>query len=863
MGVVKNLGLVKAIQVGTTEPINTNILWFDENIDLHKYFDTTLGIWRVLSANNDALFGNNTILKSDVAGIPLALTIPEDTIIGRKSGDVIDALTPTEVLGVLGITATIPELNFVGGVTSPIQTQIDNLHRIDDFDEVVISGLTAPTSANLTHTIISGVAFINNKRVFTSDTPNTYTASRDTYVDLSGVGTFTFVEVANGADAPSLTANSIRLMIVETDGTAITVVTDVRPLDLRIDKLLGRKMDIPTGVTATLQAGGSLGDGIEFFYVVTATDGTGETIQSTEVSATPAGANRTIKIDWTTVIKARFYNVYRRVSGIYKLFKQVTAPTITLTDDGSVTFVTGSPPLFTNAYRAKLEDIGDVTLEIGSTDITSGTVNRILFEGTGNFLQESANFTWDDSTSTLAVTGDVDVSKHMAIGGSASISSNTILTIKENISSGDSTAIFINTNLTSTDVGAFIVGADYNIAVGGTIGASDVTGISIRATSDVTAGTAPNLTGLSLGLEGSGASPATTRVIEIRSPSFAGGAQPSVYDGINIANQGVSGITTSTALKIQSQTGSTNNYAIITGAGRIGFNQATPLARVHITGEGTTSATFGLIVENSTGVDILNVRDDRVVLLADTATRFINSGHREEQLRDKTLVNGANNNVQADSIVMRLIIGPTATFNITGFSGGVDGRIIKLVNTTGQDMTINNLSGSSDLGKRIITNTGADRTTTGDGVVVLVYDTDADSPNGAWRIVSFDITTKKAIVIASLTRDETHAVATDVSPVSFVVPFGGLFQLPYAEIETAGTTGVVTIDIHKNGTTIFTTKITIDSGELTSRTAATPPVIIGANTFNKFDKFTVDIDAIHTTPGKGLTIYIPIDITDF
>ena len=474
---------------------------------------------------SNSLFDANTILKADVDDTPLALTVPVDTLVGRKSGGDIDALIPADVLTVLGITASIAELNFVAGVTSAIQTQItgndtditnlqakfpvvtadiqnvavtnakiannavsnakldstlqtditqittnktnittltnlttiaeqtifgrrtgdstaigltatqtlillgitvsatdinrltgitddvqvqidnisDTFGNIDAFDEVTISGMTAPTSVDLTHIISSGIAFINNKRVSTSDTSKTYTASKDTYVDVDDAGTFTFIEVANGADAPALTANSIRIMKVVTDVDNITGVTDLRPLDLRIDKLLGRKMDVPSGVTATLQAGGTLVDGTELFYVVTATDGTGETIQSIEVSETPTGANLTIKIDWTAVVKAKFYNVYRRASGIYKLFKQVTAPTITLTDDGGVTFVTGFPPLFTNAYRAKLEDIGDVTLEIGSTDITSGSSGRILFEDTGNILGESDNLLWNTTFDRLGV----------------------------------------------------------------------------------------------------------------------------------------------------------------------------------------------------------------------------------------------------------------------------------------------------------------------------------------------------------------------------------------------------------------------------------------------------------------------------
>lgn len=40
-------------------------------------------------------------------------------------------------------------------------------------------------------------------------------------------------------------------------------------------------------------------------------------------------------------------------------------------------------------------------LTVGSTAIASGAVNRVLFEGAGNVLQESANLTWDGSSFTV------------------------------------------------------------------------------------------------------------------------------------------------------------------------------------------------------------------------------------------------------------------------------------------------------------------------------------------------------------------------------------------------------------------------------------------------------------------------------
>jgi len=42
-------------------------------------------------------------------------------------------------------------------------------------------------------------------------------------------------------------------------------------------------------------------------------------------------------------------------------------------------------------------------LTVGSTAIASGTVGRVLFEGTGNVLQESANFFWDNTNSRLGI----------------------------------------------------------------------------------------------------------------------------------------------------------------------------------------------------------------------------------------------------------------------------------------------------------------------------------------------------------------------------------------------------------------------------------------------------------------------------
>lgn len=47
MATTRNLGLVKAIFVGTTPPANTQVLWYDTSLaaPVHKYYDTLTTTW--------------------------------------------------------------------------------------------------------------------------------------------------------------------------------------------------------------------------------------------------------------------------------------------------------------------------------------------------------------------------------------------------------------------------------------------------------------------------------------------------------------------------------------------------------------------------------------------------------------------------------------------------------------------------------------------------------------------------------------------------------------------------------------------------------------------------------------------------
>ena len=80
-------------------------------------------------------------------------------------------------------------------------------------------------------------------------------------------------------------------------------------------------------------------------------------------------------------------------------------------------------------------------------------------------------------------------------------------------------------------------------------------------------------------------------------------------------------------------------------------------------------------------------------------------------------------------------------------------------------------------------------------------------------------------------------------------------------VTTAPTGSTLTADVHKAGTTVFSTKPTIDAGEKTSVTAATAAVI-STSSFSKGDLVEVFADSVGATvAGAGLKFYFNVTRT--
>lgn len=101
--------------------------------------------------------------------------------------------------------------------------------------------------------------------------------------------------------------------------------------------------------------------------------------------------------------------------------------------------------------------------------------------------------------------------------------------------------------------------------------------------------------------------------------------------------------------------------------------------------------------------------------------------------------------------------------------------------------------------------------------------------------------------------DESTAITTGAAKRTFRAQRAVTLTAIRASLGTASGTGAVTVDVNKNAVSMFSTLLTVDEGERTSATAATPAVL-SATTLAEGDEITVDIDGAGSG-AKGLKIY--------
>ena len=104
--------------------------------------------------------------------------------------------------------------------------------------------------------------------------------------------------------------------------------------------------------------------------------------------------------------------------------------------------------------------------------------------------------------------------------------------------------------------------------------------------------------------------------------------------------------------------------------------------------------------------------------------------------------------------------------------------------------------------------------------------------------------------------DETTALTTGTAKATFRLPYAMTLTAVRASVTTAPTGSTLVVDINEAGTSVLSTKLSIDATEKTSTTAATAAVISDSALADDAE-ITIDIDQIGATiAGAGLKVWL-------
>lgn len=110
----------------------------------------------------------------------------------------------------------------------------------------------------------------------------------------------------------------------------------------------------------------------------------------------------------------------------------------------------------------------------------------------------------------------------------------------------------------------------------------------------------------------------------------------------------------------------------------------------------------------------------------------------------------------------------------------------------------------------------------------------------------------ESIILAC--SDESSALTTGTSKLTFRMPYAFTLSAVRASVATAPTGSTIIIDINESGASVLSTRLSIDASEKTSVTAASAAVI-SDNALADDSEITIDIDQVGSaTAGAGLKV---------
>jgi hypothetical protein len=191
--------------------------------------------------------------------------------------------------------------------------------------------------------------------------------------------------------------------------------------------------------------------------------------------------------------------------------------------------------------------------------------------------------------------------------------------------------------------------------------------------------------------------------------------------------------------------------------------------------------------------------------------------------------------------------------------------------TGGTDVAIADGGTGASTASAAFSNLKQAATTSATGVVELATSAEVTTGTDTSRAITPDALAgseygQRIIEIALVDNNTDTAVADGVGDIFWTVPEeldGWNIVNAHAAVGTAGTTGTTDVQIHNvtSAADVLSTKITIDSGETSSYTAATAPVINAAeDDLATGDQIRFDVDDVSTTAAKGLTVILTVQL---
>jgi hypothetical protein len=241
------------------------------------------------------------------------------------------------------------------------------------------------------------------------------------------------------------------------------------------------------------------------------------------------------------------------------------------------------------------------SLTIGTTPISSGTIGRVLFQGTGNVLQQSSSLAYDDSTKAFSLIANQNAATALSITNN-STGSSAVITSTLFSSNAIGNSILYGSGRVNDNANQYQTGASYIIDYQGPVGLNLASTFASGGNSGIRFWTAA---GTNNGIERMRISSGGNVLINTTTDA---GFRLDVNGTARVTNLNVNLSTGSIPFMGASGLVTQNNANLFwdnTNA-RLGIGTATPLDRLHISTNGNNIVRLS---SNPTNANIISFRD--------------------------------------------------------------------------------------------------------------------------------------------------------------------------------------------------------------------------------------------------------------